>query len=141
MLKTRFHLLAIYELGRLLFFLSLNANLSGIETPFGWYIAGPLLGVPFVLLYVMFKATQEKEEAQIPRKIFYYLFVMQKIASTTGLVLYTIQYMNKISINVLNDGIYFIEMIPFIVIFFTIDAILCTIMLLKQRNNEKGSEE
>ncbi len=142
--KTGFHVLAVYELGRLGFFLILHANLNNLQSSFGWHVAAPLLGIPLLLIYAMIstiKSSDEQKDNNPMQAMLFQLFVIQKVASTTGLVLYTISYTIKLTTNVLIDGVYFIEMIPFVVIFFVIDAILCTILLLKQSNKKKRLEE
>ncbi len=139
MMKSSLQILAIYELGRLLFFLGLQANLSGTELSFGWYIAAPLLCMPFILIFFLYKYIPQSDEEQNLQKLCLLLFIVQKAASTTGFLLFVLAYVKNIVNNFVQEGAYFIENIPYMLIFFAIDVILCFVILIKNIK-EKSSE-
>ncbi len=143
MKKKLILLLVLYELGRLAFLLSMQINLEGVHISFGWYMLSPLLGLPFVLLYVVYTAIKNEQITEgfaYAKELGLLLFVMQKLATVTGFVLFLFQYMKNLSTNIMADGVYFIKMVPFVMIFFAIDVILSVVIIIKQSNKEKRSE-
>ncbi len=143
MKKTNSLLLALYELGRLLFFLSIHINLSMHQPPFGWYVSAPLFCTPFLLIYTMYSAHKNSHSEENEKSITntcLFIFVIQKIASTTGFTFFIVTYIQNIAHNVSIDGGYLLENIIWIVIFFTIDVILSFILLYKNNSKENTSE-
>ncbi len=121
-----------------MFLVSLNTKQVN---DFGWYIAAPLLGIPFMLIYILSRLAEYSEDSEsisLAQKICMFMFILQKVGSMTGLAAYAVNYVENLSNNILLDEGYFIEMTPLMVIFFIIDVILCITVYLKQRNNEKG---
>ncbi len=145
MKKIVLPLLGAFEIIRLVFLLSLHAKFEIVSQNFGWYITAPLLGIPFLLLFIAYKSSLPASEDEIHfnennqvKKIIMQIYAIQKAATTTGFAFFAVAYIQNLSINILSDGLYFIKILPFMVIFFTIDVILCITIILKQEKKSEG---
>lgn len=101
--------------------------------PLSWYAGVPLLGLPFILVYLMYRDGVRKTLAGN-------LYMLQKVASLTGFVVYMVKYHAYALYNASLDEFYSLKLLVLIVIFFGIDVILCAVILLMNRKTKLKSE-
>ena len=125
-----FLLLICYEITRLVLILTTRPEFSIDILPISWYSSVPLLAFPLILVYLMF--THDFPQ----KKIFINLYSITKILSDSGLVAYCTKAIPlSVSYGKIN-GYYSLKRSLFLMIFLVIDAILCTVIFLKDKYKE-----
>ncbi len=148
--KHVYILLALYEIVRVYFITTSQYQETQAALPLGWYANVPLMIIPFFLLFIHYKSyinlnieespfVQESNNSET-MNLTKNLFLLQKIASCTGLLAFTIAYIQKNLNFVPLEGDNFLKSLPIVMIFFTIDVILCVTILLQQKNIDYSSE-
>ncbi len=148
--KITYIVLAVYELTRLLFIVSSQSLETQSTISLGWYANVPLIIIPFFLLFIHYKTytsiptdknpflftASTSETMHLTRN----LFLLQKAASCTGLLAFTFTYIKNTFTTMSLEPNYFLKSLPIVMIFFTIDVILCVTILLQQRNIDYTTE-
>lgn len=135
-MKKRFLVLTItmiYEAVRIGFILVSRTEGPIGFLPLSWYAGAPLLCVPLILVYFMYK---DELKNSIIKKI----YIIQKLASITGLIVYAIKTFSYAQFSLTLNDPYSLKLIGFIVLFLGIDSILCIVILVMNKKNSTKSE-
>jgi len=134
--KSRFFMaVAVYEIIRLYFVLTLQTGTSSATGVLSWYAAAPLLMLPFFLLYAMEKGGGEKAFAA-------YLYGIIKIAGIAGFALFIIRTFIQTGgeQNLFINRFVSLKTFIFIMLFFVIDVILAAAVMIKNYKQNKTTE-
>ncbi|MFI3257517.1 MAG: hypothetical protein R3Y36_04380 [Spirochaetales bacterium] len=121
-----------YEIIRLFFIITAqNQGFTDI-LPLSWYAGLPLFCMGFIFIYMMYKS--KKKQMFVSS-----LFIVQKIATCTGFFVYFITYSDYIKYTPAINIFYSLKLLAFMVIFFTIDVIVCVVIVLLYKGTSKNS--
>jgi hypothetical protein len=132
--KLLYFLLFLYEISRTIFILIARPESVINILPFSWYIAVPLLFIPFLLLYHMYENTENACFCS-------HLFILVKLSALISYVFFIYKDLPFAIQNLKFRNPYSIRNILHISIFFIIDVIIIIVFSIYEHNNPKNRED